>query len=290
MNADASGGNAEWLLSQSESLELRLLLDAILIKYGYDFRNYARASLKRRIRKRMNESHVPNLGQMIHLVLHDTEFFETVLADLSINVTEMFRDAQFFRALREHVLPELANTSFLKIWHAGCSTGEEAYSHAIVLEELGLLDNARMFATDFNETIVSRARAGVYPLEKMREYTRSYQRSGGIRSFAEYYVASSETAAMVSHLKRNVVFAAHNLASDAVFGEMDIVICRNVLIYFDRELQDRVVTLFANCLVDGGFLCLGERESVRFLDASRWFESFGHHRSIYRRIPRETES
>lgn len=273
---------------EHEALELKLLLDAILLRYGYDFRDYARASLRRRIRKRMEASGAANLGEVIHRVIHQPEFFDRLLADLSINVTDMFRDHLFFRALREQVLPKLGTRPVLKIWHAGCSTGEEVYSLAILLEECGLYDGATIIATDVNEAVITKARAAIYPLERMREFTAAYQRCGGTGSFADYYHADHGFATIKSRVRRNVVFAVHDLVIDSSIGEMDMIVCRNVLIYFNRELQNRVLTMFANSLSVDGVLCLGAKESVRFSDTARWFRGDeGRHRIYWRREPDE---
>jgi chemotaxis protein methyltransferase CheR len=272
-----------WETTENDAIELRLLLDAILLKYGYDFRDYSRASLKRRVQKRMQASHVTTISEMIHRVLQEPEFFDRLLGDLSINVTEMFRDPPFFRALREQVLPALAERPFLKIWHAGCATGEEVYSMAILLAEAGLIDRTRIIATDMSEAVITRAREGVYSLELMRDGTSQYQRSGGTGSFGDYYAAQYDSAIMVPDLRRNIVFAVHNLAVDGSIGEMDLVVCRNVLIYFNRDLQDRVASLFASSLAEDGFLCLGAKESIRFTGVSTLFEEFVHGRRIYRR-------
>jgi len=272
-----------WKETENEVLELRLLQEAILMKYGYDFRDYSQASFKRRIQLRMTASGLSTVSEAIHHVLYDGEFFDALLNDLSVNVTEMFRDPDFFRAIREEVLPELAEQPFLKIWHAGCATGEEVYTMAILLYELGMLDRAKIFATDINGEVIARAREGVFPISRMRDYTGDYQRAGGERTFADYYTAHYDSAMMKSFLKENIIFADHNLVSDAGFGEMNIIVCRNVLIYFNRDLQNRVVGLFSDSLNTGGFLCIGSRESIRFTKASVDFDAFNRRQRIYRR-------
>ncbi len=271
-----------WEEAENESLELRLLQEAILLKYGYDFRDYSQASLKRRVHLRMAASSLSTVSEAIHRVLHDPDFFDLLLSDLSINVTEMFRDPEFFRAIRDQVLPQLAGQPFLKIWHAGCATGEEVYTMAVLLYELGILDRAKIFATDINRIVIARASEGVFPIERMRSYTTNYQRAGGKKSFADYYTAHYDSAVIKSFLKKNIIFADHNLVSDAGFGEMDIIVCRNVLIYFNRDLQDRVVKLFSDNLSAGGFLCIGTRESIRFTKASADFETFNRVQRIYK--------
>lgn len=278
-----------WKEAENELLELRLLQEAILLKYGYDFRDYSQASFKRRIKLRMSTSGLSTVSETIHRVLYDSSFFDALLNDLSINITEMFRDPEFFRAIREDVLPEFADEPFLKVWHAGCATGEEVYSMAILLYELGILDRAKIFATDINSDVIARAREGVFPIERMRAYTSDYQRAGGKSTFADYYTAHYDSAMMHSFLKKNIIFADHNLVSDAGFGEMNIIVCRNVLIYFNRDLQNRVVDLFSDNLCAGGFLCVGNRESIRFTRASADFEEFNRRQRIYKRRAIRTE-
>ena len=269
--------------TENENLELRLLLEAIYLKYGYDFRNYARASIKRRVRKRLQESGLSSICAMQHAVLYDREFFEKLLLDLSINVTEMFRDPTFFLALRETVLPALADAPFIKTWHAGCATGEEVYSVAILLTEMGLYDKAQIYATDVNEVVLGQAREGIFPVERVREYTRNYQNSGGVGSFADYYTARYDSVIMDQSLRRNIVFADHNLATDGVFAEVNVVFCRNVLIYFNRELQDRAFRLFSDSLCDGGFLCIGSKESPRYSGCADDFDPVVAEEKIYRK-------
>lgn len=267
----------------NEKIEIELLLEAIYRKYGYDFRNYAKASIKRRILHRCAMSGLKTISELQHRMLYDVQFFETLLMDFSINVTEMFRDPSFYRALRESVLPKMRALPHLKLWHAGCATGEEVYSMAILLKEEGMFDNTQIYATDINENILKNAKEGIYPLERMKEYTYNYQKAGGNKSFGDYYTARYEYAVMSNSLRKNVVFADHNLVTDASFGEMDLIICRNVLIYFDRKLQDRALGLFSESLAAGGFLCLGSKESLRFSKHSRDFEDAVADEKIYQK-------
>ena len=271
--------------AELESLELELLIEAIFRRYGYDFRGYSRASLTRRVRKRLATTGLASISALQHQILYDPPSFDALLLDLSINVTEMFRDPFVFRALREQVLPALADREVIKVWHAGCSTGEEVYSMAILLEEAGLADRARIYATDHNQVVLAKARDGVFPANRLKEYTASYQQSGGTRSFADYYTARYELAVMSQSLRRRIAFADHNLTTDGVFGEMDLVVCRNVLIYFGRELQDRVLRLFSESLTEGGFLCIGTKESVAFSPCAKDFEVFAGSERIYRKVP-----
>ena len=268
----------------NDTIELRLLLEAIYLKYGYDFRDYSKASIKRRIEQRRLRSDLPNYSSMLHLVLNDKSFFETLFLDLSINVTEMFRDPQFYRAIRETVVPILKTYPHIKIWHAGCSTGEEVYSMAILLKEEGLLDRALIYATDVNEVVLEKAKEGIYPLERMKEYTLNYQKAGGKESFADYYTAKYDAAIMDSQLKKNFVFSQHNLATDNVFGEMHLIMCRNVLIYFNKGLQSRVIGLFNNSLIRKGVLCLGTKESTRFSEQANNFSDLVPKQKIYQKL------
>jgi chemotaxis protein methyltransferase CheR len=268
---------------KTQDLEIQLLLEAIYLKYGYDFRDYARASVKRRIMHRMNLSGLQNLAEMQHKILYETEFFEQLLLDLSINVTEMFRDPSFYRALRTEVIPILKTYPFVKIWHAGCSTGEEAYSMAILLREEGLYQRAQIYATDFNDVVLQRAKEGIYPVESVKEYTLNYQLAGGKAAFVDYYTAHHHSIILDRSLKKNIVFANHNLETDGVFGEMHLIVCRNVMIYFNRELQDRVIRLFHESLCRYGILGLGSKESIRFSAHAKHFEDLVADEKIYRK-------
>ena len=273
---------------ENESIELRLLAEAIYLKYGYDFRGYAKASLKRRVLRNLERTGLEHISALQHRVLHDAAFFEELLLDLSVAVTEMFRDPPFFEALRRHVFPALARNEHNKVWLAGCASGEEVYSLAILLKEAGLYERTKIFATDINEVVLRRATEGVLPLKAMADCTEAYQRAGGAGAFVDYYVARYDFARLDPSLRVNVVFAHHNLATDGVFGEFDLVLCRNVLIYFGRELQDRVLGLFDDSLKDGAFLGLGPRESTRFSMHSDAFELIAPEQRVYRRRARTT--
>ena len=270
--------------NENEKIEFDLILEAIYQKYGYDFRNYAKASLRRRLRYRLTQSNLKTISEMQHKLLNDKEFFDTLLLDLTINVTEMFRDPSFFKALREIVIYELKKQPFIKVWHAGCSSGEEIYSTAILLKENGMYESSLIYATDTNEMVLDKAKSGIFPIEKMKDFTVNYRKAGGIASFADYYTARYDNAIMDNSLKKNIVFSNHNLVTDSVFGEMDLIMCRNVLIYFNRELQDRVFRLFMDSLRPGGFLCLGSKETVRFSSLSENFENVIEKERVYRRI------
>lgn len=269
--------------TSDENLEISLLLDAIYRKYGYDFRDYSNASIKRRILRRLSLSGLGNISEMQHKIIYDESFFTELLLDLSINFTEMFRDPSFYQTLRKKIIPKLKALPFLKIWHAGCATGEEVYSLAIVLKEEGLYDRTQVYATDFNETVIQKAKEGIYDIEKLKMYTHNYQKAGGLASFADYYTARYEYVLMKKLLKKNITFSDHNLVTDGVFGEMNMILCRNVLIYFSRELQNRVFRLFKESLRNGGFLCIGTKESIRFSNISDYFEDVSKKEKIYRK-------
>ncbi|MCK9204267.1 MAG: protein-glutamate O-methyltransferase CheR [Bacteroidales bacterium] len=249
---------------ENQDIEIRLLVDAIYQKYGYDFRNYSQAHVKRRILNRFNLSGMKNITDMIHESLANRKFVDQILMDLSITVTEMFRDPAFYKALREEIFPLLQSYPFIKIWHAGCSSGEEVYSMAILMKEEGLYERTQIYATDFNPVIIKQAKDGVYPLNRMKEFSVNYQKAGGKGSLSDYYTINSGDAKLLEILKKNIVFATHNLVTDSVFAEVNLVICRNVLIYFDRYLQDRVIKLFVDSLPEGGLLCLGSKENLQF--------------------------
>ena len=266
-----------------EDMEILLLLEAIYSRYGYDFRDYSRAHMKRRILRRISISGLHSILQMQHKVLSDSGFFKTVLSDFSINVTEMFRDPSFYKAFRKEVIPMLKAYPSINVWHAGCSTGEEVYSMAIVLKEEGLYDRSQIYATDFNEIVLQKAKEGIYPMSIMKEYACKYQQAGGKASFADYYVNRHDSAILDQSLKTKIVFASHNLVTDGVFDEMHVIFCRNVLIYFNRELQGRVLKLFCDSLGRECFLCLGAKESIKFSNCADYFEPFVESEKIFRK-------
>lgn len=267
-----------------ENIELDLLLQAIYRRYGYDFRNYSRASIRRRVQHRIQQSGLGTISEIQRKILYDEAFFQSLFLDMSINVTEMFRDPDFYRVLRQAVIPELKKQPFLKIWHAGCSTGEEVYSMAIVLKEEGLYGRSQIYATDMNEVVLQKAKQGIFTINRLQQYTQNYQKAGGRESFSEYYAAHYDHVVMDKSLKENILFSDHNLATDGVFGEMHLIMCRNVLIYFNRDLQNRVLGLFNDSLCEGGFLCLGSKESIRFSEYSQFFEDVVREQRIYRKL------
>jgi chemotaxis protein methyltransferase CheR len=266
-----------------EELEVELLLEAVFRRYGFDFRGYAPASLKRRLWRRVRAENLAGIAALQERLLRDELCMERLLLDLSINVTAMFRDPSFYVAFREKVVPLLRTYPFLRVWVAGCSTGEEVYSLSILLREEGLAERVRIYATDINEAVLDRARAGVFPLDRMKEYTENYLRAGGKRAFSEYYVAAYDGARFDPELTDNVVFARHNLVQDGSFNEFHVILCRNVMIYFDRALQTRVLDLLGGSLATFGILVLGHKESIRFTEQEARFEELDAAEKIYRK-------
>jgi chemotaxis protein methyltransferase CheR len=267
-----------------EQLEVELLLEAVYRRYGFDFREYAQASLKRRLWRRAYAEGATSISELQSRLLHDPSCMERLLLDLSINVTAMFRDPSFYLSFREHVVPALRTYPFTRIWCAGCSTGEEVYSLAILLQEEGLYDRTRIYATDINEAVLARAREGVFPLTKMQQYTQNYIKGGGKLDFSQYYLAAYDHAQFSRSLVDNVVFAQHNLAMDRAFNEFNVILCRNVMIYFDRALQDRVHGLFYESLATFGILALGHKESLSFTGYAQKYEALDEAERIYRKI------
>ncbi|MGE7138075.1 CheR family methyltransferase [Luteibacter sp. NPDC031894] len=247
-----------------EDIEIQLFIRAMQLRHDYDFSGYAAASLKRRLQQIVRLHDTGTIGGIVQRVLHEEGFVRKVIEGLSVPVSDMFRDPPVFRALREKVLPVLASYPQVNIWQAGCAHGQEVYSLAILLEEEGLYDRAHIYATDFNDAALAAAAEGIYPTREAREWSRSYLDAGGRRSFSDYYSARYEFIRLDQRLRRNVTFFNHNLVTDNVFCEAHLILCRNVLIYFDNALQDRTLQLFRDSLVRGGFLCLGSRENVDF--------------------------
>ncbi|MGY4828932.1 CheR family methyltransferase [Sphaerotilaceae bacterium SBD11-9] len=264
-------------------IELRLLVDAIYLKYHYDFRGYATASLKRRMTTAMARFGCQTLSQLQDRLLHDADVFPALLDYLTVQVSEMFRDPAYFKALRDEVVPLLRTYPSLKIWVAGCSAGEEVYSLAILLREEGLLERTLIYATDINSQALKKAEAGIYELEQIAQFTRNHQKSGARSSLSDHYTAAYGRAVFDKSLRKHIVFTDHSLATDSVFAEVQLVSCRNVLIYFDRELQDRAVGLFREALVRKGFLGLGAKESLRFSPHREGFDEFSPAERVYQR-------
>lgn len=264
-------------------IEIKLLLEGIYQVYGYDFRDYADSSIRRRLTQWLSTSGFTTLSLAQSHLLRDRSLFNKLLKGITVNVSEMFRDPYFFAALREHVVPYLKTYPFVKIWHAGCASGEEAYSMAILLNEEGLRGRFRIYATDINEDVIRKAQEGIYPLKELQNFTRNYQQGGGTGSFSDYYTARYDHAILNPSLRENMVFAAHNLSADAAFGEMNLILCRNVMIYFKQSLKERVLELLDGSLITGGFLCLGNKESLDQRHISDRYESVSARMRIYRK-------
>jgi chemotaxis protein methyltransferase CheR len=268
---------------KTEDIELALLLEAIHLKYGYDFRGYSRASLKRRLIQAREALGCATLSHLQALALHDKAVLPRLLSYLTVQVSELFRDPAYFRAIRERVVPHLRTYPSFKVWVAGCAEGEEVYSLAILFREEGLEDRVFIYGTDINQRALEKAEAGIYDTARMAKFTENHRLSGGKSSLSDYYTAAYGGAVLDRSLRRRAVFSDHSLVSDAAFGEFQLVSCRNVLIYFDRELQDRVLGLFGDSLPAGGFLGLGARESLRFSRFSGDFSEFDREARIYRK-------
>jgi chemotaxis protein methyltransferase CheR len=264
-------------------IEFRLLIEAIYQVYHYDFRGYAAASLKRRLRTALLRFECRTLSQLQDRLINEPAFFGSLLNFLTVPVSEMFRDPGYFRAIREQVVPLLRTYPSIKVWVAGCSTGEEVYSLAILLREEGLLERTLIYATDINPQTLEKAQAGVYDVDRIATFTDSHQRSGGRSSLSDYYVAAYGRAVFDKSLRRRVVFSDHSLATDSVFAEVQLVSCRNVLIYFNRELQDRALRLFREALCRKGFLGIGSKESIRFSSEAGAFDDFVRDERIFRK-------
>jgi chemotaxis protein methyltransferase CheR len=267
-----------------ERIEIELLLEGMFRYYGFDFRDYALASLKRRIWNAIRAEQLFTVSALQERVLHDPACLDRFLLGLSVNVTAMFRDPSFYLAFRQKVVPLLRTYPFIRIWHAGCSTGEEVYSMAILMHEEGLYHRCRFYATDMNEMVLRQAKAGIYSIDLMQEYTQNYLLAGGKGSFSEYYTAAYENAIFRSSLKENIIFSQHNLATDGSFNEFNVILCRNVLIYFNQSLQERVHNLLYESLSRFGVLGLGRQESLNFTPHEQHYEALEKREKLYRRI------
>ncbi len=266
-----------------QDIEISLLLEAIFLRYGYDFRGYARASIRRRIVQHLNSTGYDDISEMIPKVLYDESFFSDMVRQFSIGVTEMFRDPGLFLSIRDNVIPLLKSYPSIRIWHAGCSTGEEGYSLAILMHEEGILDRSTIFATDFNDESLSKAKQGIYSFERARMYTQNYQKAGGKNSLSDYYRARYGAMTLIQNLRDSITFANHNLVTDKVFTEAHLILCRNVMIYFNKELQNQVLKLFYESLVNGGFLCLGLKENILLSEYKDMFVVIDPKNKIYQK-------
>lgn len=271
-------------ISMVNDEELDLLLNAVFEKYGYDFTNYARASLKRRLNRLMVVDRFPSFAEMYYKVLHEPEYLNHLVEAMTVNVTEMFRDPQTFKMLRETILPVLATHPFIRIWHAGCSSGEEVYSMAILLKEANLLHKSLQYATDINSSVIQNINKGIFPLNQMKLYSENYILSGGKEDFSKYYTAKFNWAIFDQDLKRKMIVATHNLVSDRSFNEFQLVMCRNVLIYFDKDLQDKALKLFDDSLEKLGYLVLGSKETISFSSIAKKYKQVENKEKIWRKM------
>lgn len=269
---------------QTEGVEAELLLTGVAARYGYDFRGYARASLMRRIRNAVRREGVPTISALQERVLHEPACMARFVERIVVHTTSMFRDPEMYQALRNDVIPLLRTYPFIRIWHAGCSSGEEVYSLAILLHEAGLYDRCRLYATDLSDTVVERARKGIYSLAAMRDHTVAYRKAGGREDFSSYYESDAGHVVMRGALRRNTIFSQHNLVSDDAFNEFHLIFCRNVMIYFDRQLRERVHDLLYRSLCKFGILSVGKKESLQFTPFEERFREMGQDVRLYRRI------
>ena len=267
-----------------EDIEFELLLEGIFRQWGFDFRAYAPSSLRRRVMNFMRTQHITTISSLQDRVLHDQEWLNQFLYSLSVNVSAIFRDPGFYRSFRKEVVPVLRTYPFIRIWLAGVSMGEEVYSLAILLQEEGVYDRCRIYATDINESVLKKAKEGIYPLDLMQTYTSNYIKAGGTQDFSRYYTAAYDRAIFKASLRDNVVFAQHNLASDASFNEFHVILCRNVMIYFNTQLQANVHHLLYESLVTFGILGLGAKETLRFSPHEQAYEEIDKTAKLYRRI------
>lgn len=270
--------------SDTRDIELDLLLQAVYLKYGYDFRNYSKAHLKRRINQRLSLSNLETISELQNKVLWNRDFYQIFLQDLSINVTEMFRDPAFYLAFRKKVISDLRTYAHIKVWHAGCATGEEVYSLAIILKEENMLQRTQIYATDINKNVLETAKQGIYSKKEMDLYSQNYIEAGGKGKLSDYYTSKYGSVIFDKSLSKNIVFADHNLVTDSVFAEVNLIFCRNVLIYFDNHLQNKVLHLFSNSLTKRGFLCLGTKESIKFSDLDDSFAVIDKKLKIYKNL------
>lgn len=264
-------------------LDIDILLDDIMDLYGYDFTNYSKASIKRRVNRLFSLDKFPSFAEFRYHLRTDSDYIIRFVEQITVNVTEMFRDPSFYKALREQVFPHLGTYPFIRIWLAGCSTGEEAYSVAILLKELNLLNKSLIYATDINPDVLEKARKGIFPLSQMKQYSENYNLSGGSRDFSEYYSANYNLAKIDETLKSKMIFSTHNLVSDHSFNEFQLILCRNVLIYFDKNLQAKVFSLFDQSMENLGFLALGSKETLRFSSIAGNFKQLRQEK-IWRKI------
>lgn len=269
---------------EPDDVEIELFIRALQLRHGYDFSQYKRASFKRRVLNLVSAQGFGTISEMTGRMLRDDTFLAPLVAGLSVPVSDMFRNPGVFKALREAVFPLLKSYPNLNIWQAGCAFGEEVYSLAILLQEAGLYERTQIYATDFNDAALARAQEGIFPAREARTYSENYLAAGGAGSFSDYYHARYELIKLDEHLKRNITFANHNLVADGIFCEPHLILCRNVLIYFTDSLQNRVLSLFRDSLIRGGFLCLGNKETLDFAPAGKDFIAIDRRARIFRRV------
>jgi chemotaxis protein methyltransferase CheR len=274
---------AEAARREVEALEIDLLLEAVARQYGYDFREYARTSLVRRIRKMLAREEIESVSALQDLLLRQPDSMGRFVEVVGVHTTSMFRDPDFYRALRSEVVPLLRTYPFVRIWHAGCASGEEAYSVAILLEEEGIYERCRLYATDLSDDTLEKAKRAIYPLHAMRDYTVAYQNAGGRQDFSSYYVADHKGAIFRQSLRKNIIFAQHNLASDGAFNEFHLVLCRNVGIYFNETLRARMHDLIYRSLIPFGILGLGKKESLRYTNCDSLYQELPSNVRLYRK-------
>jgi len=280
---DLDSNNTLEVKDEIESIEIDLLLDGIYRRYGYDFRSYASASIRRRILKFAEQEGLSTISAVQEAVLHQSSMMDKFVLSLTVNVTTMFRDPAFFLSIRKSVVPILKTYPMIRIWDAGCATGEEAYSMAIVLKEEGIYDRCRIYATDMNEDVLRKAKTGIFPLSHMKEFTDNYIQSGGKTSFSDYYTAKYDYAIINQDLRQNIIFAQHNLVTDKSFNEFNLVLIRNVLIYFNEELRAKVLDLLHESMASFGILALGKRESLKFSKLESSYEELDSAMKLYKR-------
>jgi len=272
------------LVNSLQDIELDLLLEGLYRAHGFDFRDYSRGSIKRRVLELMRAEQLATVSEFQNKVLHDAACLERFLLGLSVHATSMFRDPSFYLTFRKKVVPLLRTYPTVQIWVAGCSSGEEVYSLAILLHEEGLYPKCRIYATDISQTILRRARAGIFPLAAMREYTANYHQAGGVHEFSDYYTAQYDSVILSASLKHNLVFSEHNLATDGSFNEFQVILCRNVMIYFNKELQARVHNLLYDSLSIFGVFGLGNKESLKFTPRAEFYEHLSGKDKLYRKV------
>lgn len=268
---------------QISDSEVEIILNDLFVSYGYDFTNYSRASIKRRINRLISNDRFLSIAEFRFKLKTSPEYFNRFVEQVTVNVTEMFRDTSFYKALRDQVLPLLATWPMIRIWHAGCSTGEEVYSMAILLHEANLLNRALLYATDINPAVLEKVRAGIFPMSQMKQYSENYILSGGKKDFSSYYTAQYDSAKFDEFLGKKIVLATHNLVSDGSFNQFQLILCRNVMIYFDKPLQDRTLNLFYNSLEMLGYLALGSKETLKFTEINKKFKQLDNKEKIWRK-------